>query len=69
MDNKKQTDLPKAPPVPEEPLDRMVPSSLVCRVCGKIFKTHLELDRHMENMHANPERTHVGPHKNLHLPK
>jgi hypothetical protein len=54
--------LPKAPPVPEEPTDRMVPGKLVCEICGKVFKTHPELDRHLEHEHGNPEKTHTKPH-------
>jgi hypothetical protein len=54
--------LPKAPPVPEEPLDKIAPGPLVCEICGKTFKTHSELDRHMENVHGNPEKTHTHPH-------
>ena len=27
--------LPKAPPVPEEPLENMPKSELVCEICGK----------------------------------
>ena len=47
--------LPKAPPVPEEPLDKMAPSELVCDICGKIFKTHTQLDRHKTTEHEEPE--------------
>ena len=35
----------------------------VCQICGKAFKTHSELDRHMENVHGSPERTHTQPHR------
>ncbi len=54
--------LPKAPPVPEEPLDRLARGPLVCEICGKTFKTHSELDRHMENVHGSPEKTHTTAH-------
>jgi hypothetical protein len=47
--------LPKAPPVPEEPLDKMAAGTLVCEICGKVFKTHSQLDRHMETEHESPE--------------
>jgi len=67
MQDKKQSNLPKAPPVPEEPLDQMAPSLLVCRMCGKTFKTHIELDRHTEQMHGQPEKTHTKPHTNPHF--
>jgi hypothetical protein len=53
-DNKSKT-LPKAPPVPEEPLDKMAPSPLVCDICGKTFKTHTQLDRHKTTEHEVPE--------------
>jgi len=55
--------LPKAPPVPEEPTDRLVPGPLVCEICGKTFHAHSQLDRHMEQAHGNPEKTHVKPHE------
>jgi hypothetical protein len=54
--------IPKAPPVPEEPLDRMPKSGLACEICGRTFKTHSELDRHLEHMHGTPEKTHLKPH-------
>jgi hypothetical protein len=55
--------LPKAPPVPEEPLDKMPRGELVCEICGKAFKTHSQLDRHREQMHGSPEKTHTGRHR------
>ena len=55
--------LPKAPPLHEEPIRSLEPSKLVCHICGKAFKTHSELDRHMENVHGAPEKTHTKPHK------
>lgn len=66
MQEKESPRIPKAPPVPEEPIDRMAPSPLVCNICGKTFKTHSELDRHMEHMHGHPEKTHLGPHVGPH---
>jgi hypothetical protein len=53
---------PKAPPVPEEPTDTLPRGELVCEICGKVFKTHSQLDRHLENMHGTPEKTHTAPH-------
>jgi hypothetical protein len=47
--------IPRAPPVPEEPLETMPPSNLVCEICGKVFKTHSELDRHKTTAHEIPE--------------
>ena len=49
-------------PMHEEPVRTVEPSRLACEICGRAFKTHTELDRHMENMHGSPERTHTGPH-------
>lgn len=54
--------IPSAPPVPEEPLEKMPHGQLVCAICGKTFKVHSELDRHMENMHGSPEKTHLSRH-------
>jgi hypothetical protein len=48
--------LPKAPPVPEEPLENMPKSELVCELCGKTFKTHSQLDRHKTTEHEMPEQ-------------
>jgi len=48
--------------VHEEPVRTLEPSRLECEICGKAFKTHTELDRHLENIHGNPEKTHTGPH-------
>jgi hypothetical protein len=53
-DNQSKT-FPKASPVPEEPLDKMPPSQLVCDICGKTFKTHTQLDRHKTTEHEVPE--------------
>ena len=53
---------PKSPPVPQEPTEQMPPSPLVCEICGKVFKTHTELDRHKEHIHGDPEKTHTKPH-------
>jgi hypothetical protein len=55
--------IPKAPPVPEEPLENIPRSNLVCEICGKTFRTHSELDRHMESTHGQPEKTHVRRHR------
>ena len=54
--------LPKAPSLHEEPIEGYESMKEVCEICGKKFKTHSELDRHMENIHGNPEKTHTGPH-------
>ena len=55
--------LPKGPPVHEEPVGGLGMGNDVCRICGKSFKTHSELDRHMENVHGAPEKTHTKPHR------
>jgi AbrB family looped-hinge helix DNA binding protein len=47
--------LPKAPPVPEEPLDTMPKGELVCDICGKTFKSHTQLDRHKMTEHEIAE--------------
>jgi hypothetical protein len=59
---KTQSPLPKAPPLPEEPLRGIEPGKLYCKICRKKFTSKSQLDRHMENMHGTPEKTHVGPH-------
>ena len=46
----------------KNPLEGLQPGKEVCEICGKTFKTHTELDRHMENVHGNPEKTHTKPH-------
>lgn len=61
--DKTPSDLPKVPPLHEEPVSGLVLSKEVCRICGKSFKTHSELDRHMENVHGTPEKTHTKPHR------
>jgi hypothetical protein len=48
--------LPKAPPVPEEPLENMPKSELVCDICGKTFRTHSQLDRHKTTEHEIAEQ-------------
>ena len=58
-----RSDLPKGPPLHEEPVGGLVLSKEVCKICGKSFKTHSELDRHMENVHGTPEKTHTKPHR------
>ncbi len=55
--------LPKAPPLHEEPIEGLSSEKEICKICGKAFKTHSELDRHMENVHGAPEKTHTGPHR------
>jgi hypothetical protein len=55
--------LPKAPPLHEEPIRTLEPSKLAFHICGKTFKTHTELDRHMEQMHGTPEKTHTKAHE------
>ena len=62
-DAKTGSDLPKGPPLHEEPVGGLILSKEVCKICGKSFKTHSELDRHMENVHGAPEKTHTKPHR------
>ncbi len=57
-----RSDLPKAPPIPEESTGTLPRGELVCEICGKIFKTHSQLDRHMESMHGTPEKDHLERH-------
>ena len=52
----------REPPTHEEPVRTTQPSRLRCEICGKAFKTHTELDRHLESVHGNPEKTHTGAH-------
>jgi Zinc finger, C2H2 type. len=49
---------PKAPPVPEEPLENMPAGPLVCDICGKTFKSHSQLDRHKMSEHEKSEEAH-----------
>ena len=49
-------------PMHGEPVRTLEPSRLTCEICGRTFKTHSELDRHLESIHGNPEKTHMGPH-------
>ena len=60
---KTQSVLPKSPRLHEEPVGGQLLGKEVCKICGKLFKTHSELDRHMENVHGEPEKTHTGPHR------
>ena len=55
--------LPNAPSLHEEPIRGIYANKEVCKICGKTFKTHSQLDRHMEQMHGHPEETHISPHK------
>jgi hypothetical protein len=55
--------LPKAPPLHDEPIEGLSSEKEKCEICGKTFKTHTQLDRHMEHEHGNPEKTHTGPHR------
>ena len=55
--------LPKAPPLHEEPIRSLEAGKVVCQICGKTFKTHTQLDRHMEQMHGTPEKTHTKAHE------
>ena len=48
----------RAPPVPDEPLERMPKSDLVCDICGKTFKVHSELDRHKTSVHERSDEAH-----------
>ncbi len=59
----KSYNLPKAPSLHEEPIEGLSSEKEKCEICGKTFKTHTQLDRHMEHEHGNPEKTHTGPHK------
>jgi len=61
--NQNRSNLPKAPPLHEEPIEGLGVRKEVCGICGKTFKTHSELDRHMEHAHGNPEKTHTRPHE------
>jgi hypothetical protein len=61
--DKTRSVLPKGPPLHEEPVGGQLLGKEVCKICGKSFKTHSELDRHVENVHGEPEKTHTGPHK------
>jgi C2H2-type zinc finger len=61
--NKSRSILPQAPPLHEEPIKGIESGNEVCKICGKTFKTHTQLDRHMEQMHGHPEKTHTSPHK------
>lgn len=54
---------PKVPPIHEEPIEGLSSEKEICEICGKAFKTHTQLDRHKENDHGNPEKTHTGPHR------
>jgi hypothetical protein len=60
--NKMPTTNPKAPSLHEEPIQGLSSEKEVCKVCGNTFKTHTQLDRHMENEHGNPEKTHIQNH-------
>ena len=58
---------PEVPPIHDESISGLEVGKEVgrevCQICGKAFKTHSELDRHMENIHGSPEKTHRGPHR------
>jgi hypothetical protein len=54
--------LSQAPPLHEEPIEGFQPGKEICEICGKAFRTHAELVRHLENAHGNPEKTHTKPH-------
>jgi hypothetical protein len=60
---KKRSILPKAPPLHEEPIRGIQSGEIVCEICGKTFKTHTQRDRHMEQMHGSPEKTHTQAHE------
>jgi hypothetical protein len=55
--------LPKGLSLHEEPAGGLVMGKEICKICGKSFKTHSELDRHIENVHGAPEKTHTKPHR------
>jgi len=52
---KKVKNLPKAPPLHEEPLRGIEPGKPVCEICGKAFQGKSQLDRHMLTVHESPE--------------
>ena len=60
---KTRSPLPKVPPLHEEPVGGLEAGKELCHICGKTFKTHSQLDKHMEQIHVAPEKTHIGPHK------
>jgi hypothetical protein len=60
---KNKSALPKVPPLHEVPIEGLSSAKEICKICGKAFKTHSELDRHVENVHGTPEKTHTGPHR------
>ncbi len=52
----------EASPVPEEPLENTPPSHLRCQICGKVFNSHAEVDRHKQTQHGVVEGREVeGP--------
>jgi hypothetical protein len=42
----------EARPVPEEPLENTPPNRLRCQICGKVFGTHIQVDKHMQTQHG-----------------
>jgi len=52
---KKQSILPKAPPLHEEPIGGIQLGEIVSEICGKAFKTKSQLDRHLLTEHESPE--------------
>jgi hypothetical protein len=40
-----------APTSQEIPLKGIEPSNIPCPMCGKTFKTHMEMERHMDFTH------------------
>jgi len=42
----------EAKPVPEEPLENTPTNPLRCEICGKVFSSHSQVDRHKQAMHG-----------------
>ncbi len=63
----KTSNLPEASSLHEESISGLEVGKEVgkevCQICGKAFRTHSELDRHVENVHGAPEKTHTRPHR------
>ncbi|MCW3995613.1 MAG: hypothetical protein NWE98_05630 [Candidatus Bathyarchaeota archaeon] len=52
---KNRSKLPQAPPLHEEPIRGIEVGKVICQICGKAFKTHAQMDRHMLTEHKSPE--------------
>ena len=55
---------PKMPPMHDESMSGLEVGKEVgkgvCQICGKAFKTHSELDRHIENIHVFSRKNPYG---------